>query len=244
MLMRTITTKIIAHRGASGLVKVGNTLEAFQKAIEVKADGIELDLRKTKDNIICVHHDPNIQDLIIKDHTYEECNIAASNLGYHVPTLQETLELCCGKILLDIEIKETGYEDEIINMVLKYYNENEFYIRSFIYDAILNVKKVNPNIFTFLLVGEKFKPIKELLSEIFPSKLLIKTKADGISPIRKYLMFGYISRMKRQKTPISVWTVNNHKLMKKLLKKNVDYIITDYPNIGITLREQLNNRNQ
>ena len=44
--MRTITTKIIAHRGASGLVKVGNTLEAFQKAIEVKADGIELDLRK------------------------------------------------------------------------------------------------------------------------------------------------------------------------------------------------------
>ena len=43
---------ILAHRGAKGLVKFENTFEAFDKALEVGADGIELDVRKTKDNIV------------------------------------------------------------------------------------------------------------------------------------------------------------------------------------------------
>lgn len=240
--MKEITTKIIAHRGASGLVKVGNTLEAFQKAIDVKADGIELDLRITKDNIICVHHDANIKDLIIKDHTYEECLAQSTNCGYHIPTLKETLELCQGKILLDIELKEPGYEQQTIDLILQYYQVNEFFIRSFNYDALINVNNINPNIFTFLLVGEAWKPVNELLREIFPSKLLKKTHANGVSPIYRLLIFGYISRMKKGKIPMSVWTPNDEKNIKKLLKKNVEYIVTDYPDLAINLKNSLNKR--
>lgn len=240
--MKQITTKIIAHRGASGLVKTGNTLEAFQKAIDIHADGIELDLRITKDNIICVHHDANIGDLIIRDYTYAECLTKSLSLGYHLPTLKETLELCQNKILLDIELKEPGYEQETIDLILNYYKEDQFFIRSFNYDALINVNKINPNIFTFLLVGEAWKPVNELLSEIFPSKLLKKTHANGVSPIYRLLIFGYIRRMKKHKIPMSIWTPNTEKLLKKFLKKNVDYIVTDYPDLAISLRESLNKK--
>lgn len=240
--MKQITTKIIAHRGASGLVKRENTLEAFQKAIEINADGIELDIRKTKDNIICVHHDPNIGDLIISEHSYVECLEKSLSLGYHIPTLKETLELCHNQILLDIEFKESGYEKEALDLILEYYKENEFFVRSFYYDVLINIKKINPNIYTFLLVGNTLKPFKKLLNDIFPSKMLKVTHSNAISPNRRILILGYILRMKLRKTPMSIWTVNNEKDIKKLLKKNVAYIISDYPDRVIRIKNELNNK--
>ena len=54
--------KVIAHRGASGMVGQDNTLESFQKAIEIGADMVEFDVRQTKDKVLIVHHDKNFAD--------------------------------------------------------------------------------------------------------------------------------------------------------------------------------------
>ena len=53
-------TMVIAHRGASALAPHENTLEAFQIAIDLKADMVEFDVRKTSDNILIVFHDGTI----------------------------------------------------------------------------------------------------------------------------------------------------------------------------------------
>ncbi|HOH18739.1 MAG TPA: glycerophosphodiester phosphodiesterase family protein, partial [Bacilli bacterium] len=63
---------IVAHRGASGLVPHENTLEAFQKAIDVGADCIELDVRKTKDQQIIVIHDDHLLEAVVKETNYAD----------------------------------------------------------------------------------------------------------------------------------------------------------------------------
>lgn len=110
-------TMVIAHRGASALAPHENTLEAFQIAIDLKADMAEFDVRKTSDNILIVFHDGTIDGRKIGDMTYNRINDIASKEGYRVPTLDEVLKLCSGKICLDIELKESGYERRVIDLV-------------------------------------------------------------------------------------------------------------------------------
>lgn len=71
-------TMVIAHRGASALAPHENTLEAFQIAIDLKADMVEFDVRKTSDNILIVFHDETIDGRKIGDMTYNRINDIAS----------------------------------------------------------------------------------------------------------------------------------------------------------------------
>ena len=237
--MKNRETLIVAHRGAKGLVKFENSIEAFDKAIEVNSDIIETDIRKTKDNVIIINHDPSIQGLVIKDHSYSELNDVCENLGYHLLTLDEALSMYKGKITFDIELKEIGYEQEILDIILKHLKENEFYLRSFHDQAILNVKTINPNIYCYLLVGRGNISFKERLSEIYPHRRMKKCKADGISPLHKIMILGFVKRMHARGIKISVWTVNDQDLMKKLLKKRVDSIVTNYPDIALKMRNSM-----
>ena len=144
---------VTAHRGAKGLVEHENTIEAFEKAIELKADSIECDVRKTSDGVIIINHNEDIEGLIIKDHTYAEICEATLKKGYKQPTLLEGLEFVKGKILIDIEIKEEGYVPEIINQILSVLTVEEFWIRSFFDSVLKEIKEINPNITTVLLIG-------------------------------------------------------------------------------------------
>ena len=100
-------TKVIAHRGASALAEHENTLEAFQIAIALRADMVEFDVRRTSDNVLIAYHDPAIDGKRICDLTYNRINDIARQEGYRVPTLVEVLDMCKGKIHLDIELKES-----------------------------------------------------------------------------------------------------------------------------------------
>jgi len=189
---------IVAHRGASGLVPHENTLEAFQKAIDVGADCIELDVRKTKDQQIIVIHDDHLLEAVVKETNYADLLAISNGLGYHLPLLSEALKLVKGKILVDIEIKEAGYEEEIVDLIHQYLSNDEFMIRSFEDQSVLAVKKYDPQIITALLLG-KDKPkhvVLTRLSELFPGFRLRRCRADYVSPHYRLLRFGFIKRMK------------------------------------------------
>ena len=220
-------TKIFAHRGASDLVKFENTIDAFQKAIEVNSDGIELDVRKTIDNVIVVNHNPDVDGLIVSDHTYQELLDKSLSIGYKIPTLEETLVFCQNKIFLDIEVKEPGFEQELITLVKRYLNYDQFFIRSFIESIIIKTKEIDSNIKTVLLISPK--KLKEVVGCVFPGKKIKRTKCDIISPHRHVLHHNFINRMHRKNILVSVWTVNEDKEMLKFIKKKADFIITNYP---------------
>ena len=236
-------TIVCAHRGASGLVKYENTIDAFNKAIEVGADSIECDVRKTKDNVIVISHNDNVFGNVIKDYTYQELLDKTSKDGYHLPTLKEALLACKNKILIDIEIKEEGYESEIVAQIEEILKTNEFNIRCFYDNSLIEVKKIDPNIFTVLLLGKDHPshPVKTRLSEIFPGKRISKTGCNAISPYFKLVMCNYMARAHKKNCPVYTWTVKEKDtkelLIQMIHKKHVDGVITNYPDIAIEVRD-------
>ena len=228
---------IIAHRGASAYANE-NTVESLKKAIASGADMIEFDVRRTKDNVFIVYHDEFIQDKSTRELTCKDIDRIGQNQGFDILTVEEVLKCTSGKIKLDVELKEEGYEKEITELVLKFFKEDEFVITSFNDSSLKVIKDNYPNIKVGLLLGKK-KPkniIVTILSELFSIKRCIKAKADFLVPHRKLLRFGFLKRAKRNDKPVFVWTVNDKKLIWKLLNdKRIDAIITDKPDLAVLL---------
>ena len=154
-------TAIIAHRGASKLAGTDNTIESFQLAISLGADFVEMDVRQTKDKKLIVFHDDTIDSTPIRFLTFEEINTKAKEKGYQVPLLEDVLELCQGKIKLDIELKETGYEFKVLSLVKKYFSYDAFMIKSFLDTAVKKTELLDKKVNTGLLLGYKKADIKE-----------------------------------------------------------------------------------
>ena len=230
---------IIAHRGASALARHENTLEAFKIAIKLKADYVEFDIRKTKDNQLIVFHDDEIDNRAISSLTYDRLCSITSRENYRVPLLSEVLELCKGKIKLDIELKESGYEKRIVDMVTKLYRYDEFMMKSFIDSAVKAVHDYDPYIKTGLLLGKKGGSLKTKLHEFFPMTRLAACNADFVSPYYKLATVGFIKRMKLYNKPVYVWTVNRARNIGKCILNHVDGIITDKPNVGLNVRNYM-----
>ena len=105
--MEFMTPEIIAHRGASYLAPE-NTLSAFRKAMEIGADGVEMDVQKTYDNELVIHHDYMVDmhtDISGQIYDLTMGELKALDFGSwkdaiyaneRIATLQEALELCAG----------------------------------------------------------------------------------------------------------------------------------------------------
>ncbi|WP_165962636.1 glycerophosphodiester phosphodiesterase [Occultella glacieicola] len=112
---------VYAHRGAS-IELPENTLAAFAKALEYGAEGIELDCYKAKDGRIVVIHDDTLDRTTnatgpVKERTAEELRLVDAGNGEYVPTLDEVLALVCGKMRVNIEIKDPEAVDGVIAAV-------------------------------------------------------------------------------------------------------------------------------
>ena len=121
---------IIAHRGASACARE-NTLDAFKKAIDSGADMIEFDVRRTKNNVFIAYHDEHIQGEMVKELTYEAAEELAGRHGFSIPTVEEVLENTSGEIKLLVELKEEGYEKDVLEVLLKHFKDDDLIIASF-----------------------------------------------------------------------------------------------------------------
>lgn len=231
---------IIAHRGASFLAKHENTLEAFQLAIDIGADYVEFDIRKTYDDKLVIFHNESINDKAINALTYKELCRETTADSYKIPLLNEVLELCRGKIKLDIELKEAGYEKQIISMVSALYDYDSYMMKSFIDRAVATIKHINPDINAGLLLGYKNGDIKRRFNEYFPERRLKACNADFVSPHYKLATPAFIRRMHLMRKKVYIWTVNDTNLLEKYISRNADGIITDKPDAGIFIRKSYN----
>ncbi len=229
-------TLIVAHRGASSLVKE-NTIPAFEKAIEIGADMIEFDVRKTKDGIMIVYHDPLIEGRPIHQLTYQEANRLVSSAGFVIPTVEEVLKHTLGKIKLDIELKEMGYEKELVELVLRYFNKDAFLMTSFNDQSLVVIKQLYPDIKVGLLLGG----LPQLMlpfchSELYPERRYRKIGADFLIAHYQLLNYGFLERAVHNKIRVYVWTVDDPTLLKKLLNDNrICAVITNKPDLAISL---------
>ena len=207
---------IIAHRGASAF-EHENSILAFEKAISLKADAIEFDVRKTKDNVLVVHHDVRLFQSAtpLSKMNYEEFEHFNSKSYYQVPTLEEVLKLCQDKIALDIELKETGYENKVVELALKYFNKENVLFTSFRKKALQAIHTIDDSLFTGYLFHK-------------PMRLhTIPKDVDYLLPHYSLNRFGYFKKLSQFEKPLIVWTVDKNKI--KYEKDYIFALITNDP---------------
>ena len=235
-------TKIISHRGRTSRKSADNTLASVNDAIELKVEMVEVDIRQTKDSQIVCFHDPDIEGELIRDLDYSEIIEKDSQ----IPTLEQVLWSAKGKIAIEIELKEPGYELEVVSIARDYFNYDKFVLKSFHPQVVERVKEIDQKIFAGLLVGSAFS-LEQLfftLKEAFTSNNFKQSNADFISPYYKIFEAGWFSRFTRNNVPIQVWTVNDVESIRTLINQQVHSIITDIPEVAIGIRESLSNESE
>lgn len=232
---------IIAHRGASAYAEE-NTLESFKKALDAGADMIEFDIRRTKDNTFIAYHDRLLHDKPINELTHREIESSLQSRDIHVPTIEEILSFLKGKIRMDVEIKEEGYENELIELIGRYFDMDEFIVTSFNDSSVREIRSNFPWVRAGLILG-KPKPKKYFrtrFSELFPMKRCKMAKADLLVPHFKLLRFGFLNRAGKNRKPVYVWTVNDERMMVRFLSDHrVEAIITDRPDLAVAMRNEI-----
>ena len=234
--MQTQRTLIAGHRGARGLAPE-NTIEAFEKAIELGADMVEFDVRRTADGTLVIHHDEDISGTLLQDLS---CKQLLELKDVRVPTLEEVLRLCAGRIAVDIELKETGCEEAVLKLVSEHANTDEVIITSFIDSVVARIKEIDSSVRTGLLVGPNLpNPLCAILFGPFPLRRCAKVGADVVVPHFSLLRFGFLQRARKRGYPVYVWTVNDEAKMERLIKAGVAAIITDFPDKALEIRSSV-----
>lgn len=235
---------IYAHRGASGYAPE-NTLEAFRLAMEMGADGFELDVHLSKDGELIVIHDETVDRTtngtgFVKDLTLAElkgldaCNGMREYQGAKIPTLGEVYDLIkdTGHII-NVEIKTDSifYPDlarKCLELEREKGMEGRIIYSSFNHYTILELKAVAPEKIVGLLYGD----------ELFePWEYGLKLGADYLHPYYPNIYIpGLADTCLAKGLGINLWTVNDKQTMLECLKRNVG-IITNYPDVAIALRD-------
>lgn len=228
-----------AHRGDSYNYPE-NTMLAFEEAVKGGATGIELDVHKTKDNILVVIHDEKVDRVYlgrgkIKDYTYNKLrNLRVRDIKFrdnkkcYVPTLEEVLILLKDEdIVLNIEIKNDkvnylNIEDDVINLVKKYNMINKIIISSFNHNTLLKCKEIDNKIKTGMLYSKYIKNV---------NKYAEKYKVDALHPSIFLVSKDYIKEAHKNNLEVNVYTVNIPELMVDLINWDIDGIITDCPKV-------------
>ena len=239
---------IVGHRGCDGL-KYSNTIDAFLKGIELGAGMIEFDVRQTKDEVLIVHHDEDVFGRYINENSYEFLKLFALKKDLQIPTLMETLIAIKGKTRPVIEVKEEGYEKEIVREIKEHFNDNDFVIISFVDRVVQKIKAEFPEVTAGLLLGDEYADMKkwkpkishlgllyERYKEFFPWTRVRKCKADFVAPYFELLHLGLLKSAYKRNIPVFIWLVNKPKRIKKLIKSNlVNGIISDKPGLVFEL---------
>jgi len=230
-------TKVIAHRGASGYAPE-NTLKAFERAMEFKVDGIELDVHLSSDGHLIVCHDEKIDRTtngngFIKDLTLKEIKkfdagswFDSDFAGEQIPTLQEVFELVKRKgLLLNIELKSgpiiyPDIEKKVIGLIEDYGYIDNTIISSFNHYSLVEVKKINRSIKTAPLY---------MAAIVEPWNYAKKISADGIHPYFYNITPELVKECIKNGLFINPFTVDNPLYLDHLIACGTSGVITNYP---------------
>jgi glycerophosphoryl diester phosphodiesterase len=220
-------TKVIAHRGASTAYRE-NTLDAFVGAVEMGADGIELDVRRTADGQGAVHHDAHLADgrLVV--------DLAAADLPDEVPLLAAALD-ACRPIEVNVEIKnwpaDPDFEDarSLADLVVAHVRDaamaERVVVSSFDLGTIDRVHALDPELRTAWLVVDHGDPLR-----------LVERAAAaghaGIHPIWRMVDPALVDAAHAAGLFVNVWTVDEPDEIRRLASLGVDGVVTNVPDVA------------
>lgn len=239
-----MTTKVFAHRGASGYAPE-NTLPAFELAEKQGADGIELDVQLTKDGEVVVIHDETIDRTstgmgAVRDYTLKELrkhsfhNGRNTYRGVTIPTLAEVLELVKpGRMEVNIELKTgiywyPGLEERTAEVVKNAGMEDRVIYSSFNHYSIQKMRTIDKNAETAYLYSDVILDVENYARE---------TGVNGLHPALYHLyMADFLERYKASGMKVRVWTVNREADLRKFIEAGLEAVITNYPDRALRVK--------
>ncbi|HKB07240.1 MAG TPA: glycerophosphodiester phosphodiesterase family protein [Candidatus Polarisedimenticolia bacterium] len=241
----------VAHRGASARAPE-NTLAAFREAIRLGADAIELDVQLSADGVPMVIHDDTV-DRTTNGHGSVAC-LASRDLrrldagawfssrfrGERIPTLEEALECARGRCGLNIEIKEvpgTGRRSRraarraadaghqavaraVAQAVARTRFKDLLLVSSFSSQALVHARAAMPGVYLGLLASRSLRGLREAHRRV---------RLFAVHPHTRLASARRLRLARRLGLAVVYWTVNDVRLMRRLLALGGDGLMTDDP---------------
>ncbi len=248
---------VIAHQGGDGLWP-GNTLFAFQNAVDLGVDVLEMDLHITSDGVLVLIHDETIDrttngsgeveamtlnELKQFDAGYDWSNDGGATFpfrgqGITIPTLEEAFTAFPGKRMV-IEIKKSNASmiEPFCNMIRAYNMQEKIIVASFYDDKIKAFRETCPEVATSSAKNETTAFV--LLSKVFLTgfyspqfySLQVPEESSGITVMTE----SFIRAAHERNLAVEPWTINDEETMRKFIEWGVDGIMTDRPDIMIEI---------
>lgn len=226
---------VLAHRGARRRAPE-NTLEAFAVARDLGADGVELDVRRTRDGVLVLHHDPAPPDgpvLAAIDHAEVRERFPS------IPTLPEALDVCAG-LLVNVEIKNLPWEgdfdaaesvaDAVVDLVAARGGRDQVLVSSFHLPTVDRVHERDPALPTaFLFIaGMDVVDVVDLSADHGHVAVHPEMRALGGPDAHEFVAHAH-----ERGLAVNVWTVNEPSDMARLADLGVDALVTDVPDVAL-----------
>ena len=251
---------VMAHRGGQGLWPP-NTLYAFEQAVALGVDALELDIHSTRDGFLVVCHDPTVDATTnghgaIKDFSLEELKRLDAGYpwtadegqsypyrgqGITIPTLEEALG-AFDHIPINIDIKPQ--EPEVVDKfcrVLRDLNKMEQVVVGSFHDRQLRrFRKLCPQVTTAAGVGEtrSFYFLNRLRLDFLYRPKAFAFQIPESEGNTRLITPRFIQGAHARGMKVHVWTVNEIADMKRLIAWGVDGLISDYPDRLLALLEE------
>lgn len=222
---------VYAHRGASAAERE-NTLAAFRRAAAMGSDGVELDVRRSADGALVVHHDAHLPDgRAILD-------LRADELPDHVPLLDAALDACRGMVV-NVEIKNWPQDSDfdpdntLVPPVLEACRGREVLISSFNIATVDRVRELDASVPTAWLVS--FAPDRDRAGRLV--QMCAQHGHPVLHPHELTVDDHLVTLCRAKGIAVNPWTVDDPARMRVLADLGVDGIVTNVPDVALaTLR--------
>ena len=215
----------IGHRGARAY-EPENTLRSFRRAVELGVDAVELDVRRTRDNEIVVIHNSDVNKTTdgsgaVNEFTLEEIKKFVTDKDEHIPTLEEVLDAVGKRVKLLVELKEAGIEEKVLDLIRRKGLIDNVILISFHEDVLRKVRELDNTVTTGLIYVRHKNPIQSAL----------ELKAEYLLPLYRFTHSANVKKAHENGLKVIVWTINTKEEAAEYMKKGVDGIATDRPEI-------------
>jgi len=218
----------IAHRGASGH-EPGNTIAAIQKALELGAKAIEIDIHYIQNKLLVTHdtviNDPVKGTIDITQCSFKTIRTIDAGKGQMIPTLEEVFNVVKAGAYLNLELKGRGTAIPVCDLISRYtkrkhWREDHFILSSFDIRELETARSVYPDICLGLLIDQR---------DIDFIRLAAGLKARFIGTAFTITDPDLIKTAHDNDLKVLVFTVNGRTNIQHIKSMGADGVFTDFP---------------
>lgn len=237
---------VCAHRGRSG-VAPENTMAAFEAAVELGADFMELDVRRSLDGEIVCMHDATVDRTTDGSGEVAQMTLEALReldagswkgeqyAGERIPLLREVLEQIAPRLVVDIEVKQRGIAEEVVQLVRDADCLRRVTIISFDADDLRQAKAAEPTLSCGLITSWKEDADESDLAALLDKAL--SCGANCISCLHAHVTERLVRECHLAGLALKAWTMDDREEIERMIDLRVDGLVSNYPERAIAALE-------